>query len=85
MCNLWSRIAVNGVAVGDLTYGAPGETKEVVLAVRNRRRVRSRTLARGCLVGVYELFNAKSVAVIDDKAKECDAHRNGRICAMSSG
>jgi hypothetical protein len=61
-----------------------GETMKWCSPFVIRRCVGSRTLACGCLVGVYELFNGKSVAVIDDKAKECDAHVNGRIYAMSS-
>ena len=46
-----------------------------------RRCVGSRTLPCGCLVGVYEMFNGKSVAVIDDRATECDAHVKGRTYA----
>jgi hypothetical protein len=49
-----------------------------------RQCVGSKTLPCGCLVGVYELFNGKSVAVIDDRAKQCQAHVNGRIYAMAS-
>ncbi len=49
-----------------------------------RRCVGSRRLPCGCVVGVYELFNGKSVAVIDDRAEQCNDHVNGRIYAMAS-
>jgi hypothetical protein len=62
----------------------PGKTMTWCSPFVIRRCVGSKTLACGCLVGVYELFNGKSVAVVDDKAKECEAHTNGRIYAMSS-
>jgi hypothetical protein len=49
-----------------------------------RRCVGARTLACGCVVGVYEMFNGRIVWVIDDRAAPCEEHVPGGAFSIAS-
>jgi hypothetical protein len=49
-----------------------------------RRCVGGRTLACGCVVGVYEMFDGRIVSVIDERAARCDEHIPGGAYSMAS-
>jgi hypothetical protein len=49
--------------------------------MRILRGLSSRFLPCGCLVGIYETYDAKTVAVVDAESDSCvnPAHRDGNI------
>jgi hypothetical protein len=55
--------------------------------MRILRGISSRRLACGCLVGIYETYDAKIVAVVDSRGEACDRqeHVRDRPLAPASG
>lgn len=46
--------------------------------MRVLRILNSDTLACGCFVGVYELYNGETIALVDAPAETCASHRTGQ-------
>lgn len=46
--------------------------------MRVLRILTSDTLACGCFVGVYELYNGETIALVDAAADTCASHRAGQ-------